>query len=353
MTDNAAPVRLGLLPLTDAAPLVLAEADGIFAAEGVAVSLCVEPSWANIADKLAYGLLEGAVMLPPLGLAMALGMRRAAAPLLVPMSLSLNGNSIVLASRLAAHVLEDGAMPAPGVAGARLRGLLPSGPGLRLAVVHAWSTHDLLLRYWLAASGIDPDRDVTISVIPPPEMPAALAEGRIDGFCAGAPWGGVAARIGVGHAVLHSSAIWPNHPEKCLAVRADWAERAPATLIAVMRALLRAGQRCDDPANAPDLANLLAQPRFVGVEPALIAASLPGGAGEEVDRSVFASHGAAVPWPAHARWFAAQMARWGAMPEDAAARAEAIYRPDLYAAAADTLGMAMPDVTATGAFVGI
>jgi two-component system, oxyanion-binding sensor len=337
-------VRIGLLRLTDAAPVVYAEAHGLFAEEGVAVELAVEPSWANLADKLSYGLLDAAIMLPPLALAMTLGLRAAGAPLIVPMSLSLNGNSVTMSQRLAAPILAGG-RPAPLDGGRCLRRLIEGGALPVLAVVHAWSTHDLLLRYWLAASGIDPQRDVAWTVVPPAEMIDALGSGRIDGFCAGAPWGAMAARAGLGRTVVVSSEIWRNHPEKCLAVRAGWAAAQPTMLQSVLRALLRASVRCDDPTEAPGLASLLSQPSFVGVPADAVAASLPGGAGGEVDRSVFAAHGATFPWRAHARWFLGQMARWRELPPelDIAAAAVQVYRPDLYAAAALTLGMALPE----------
>ncbi|MBC7800140.1 MAG: ABC transporter substrate-binding protein [Gemmatimonadaceae bacterium] len=334
MGDN--PVRLGLLRLTDAAPVIHAQASGLFGREGVAVSLHVEPSWANIADKLAYGLLEGAVMLPPLALAMHLGLRGPPTPLIVPASLSLNGNSVVLASALAATVLRGGHPSAMAVA-QRLRGLLP-GRMLRIAVVHAWSTHDLLVRYWLAAAEIDPDRDLRLVVLPPSAMVGALAQGEIDGFCAGAPWGAVAAEAGVGRAVALSSGIWRNHPEKCLAVRTAWAESCPAQLQSVLRALLQAGLDCDRGDRAASLAALLAGPSLVDVPARLIEGSLPGGSATDSDRSVFAAHGAQMPDRAHAAWFLRQMARWRDLPPGAH-DAVAIYRPDLQAAAARQAGL--------------
>lgn len=336
------PMRLGVLRLTDAAPVALATARGLFAGEGAAVALSVEPSWANVADKLAYGLLDAAVMPPPLGLAMELGLRPAATRLIVPLCISLNGNSVVLAEPLAAPVLGDGALPSALEAGRRLARLVAGGARPRLAVVHPFSTHDLLLRYWLAASSIDPVEAVDFSVLPPPDMPAALAAGRIDGFCAGAPWGAVAVRRGAGRTVVPSSAIWRNHPEKCLAVRSDWAERHPALLQSVLRALLRAGHACDDPAGTPALAGLLAGPEWVGVPAKVLAASLPGGSGKDADRSVFARHAAPFPWRSHARWFAAQMARWRPLPDGAMERAARVYRPDLCAEAMRALGLSVP-----------
>lgn len=344
-TKGSMVMRLGLLRLTDAAPVALAAARGLFAEEGVEVRLSVEPSWANVADKLAFGLLDAAVMLPPLALAMELGLRPAAGRLVVPMSLSLNGNSVVLGKDLAAAVMPGGVRPPALEAGQRLGRLIEASRlRPRLAVVHAFSTHDLLMRYWLAASGIDPKQAVELTVIPPPEMPEALVSGRIDGFCAGAPWGAVAARLGAGRAVTLSSGIWRNHPEKCLAVRAEWAERHAPALHAAMRALLRAGLACDDPVTSHALATLLAEPGWIGVPAELIAGSLAGGVGSDVDRSFFAAHAAMFPWRSHARWFAGQMGRWRTLPPDAAERAEQAYRPDLYAEAARSLGLPVPRI---------
>jgi NitT/TauT family transport system ATP-binding protein/nitrate/nitrite transport system substrate-binding protein len=201
-------------------------------------------------------------------------------------------------------------------------------------VVHAFSTHDLLLRLFLERGGIDPVAGVEITVVPPADMAAALASGQIDGFCAGAPWGGVAAQDGVGRTIAVTSDIWLNHPEKCLAVHAGWAATHPGAVLAVTRAVLRAGVLCDDLAEAPALAALLSEPGWVGVAAPLIAASLPGGVGGDVDRSVFSAHDAGAPNPAHARWFVQQMARWRAMPEGAEEVAAGLYRPDIFERAA-------------------
>ena len=214
--------RIGLLRLTDAAPLIVARELGYFARENVEVVLSVEPSWANVADKLAYGLLDGAMMLPPLALAVALGLSGGGGPeaIVVPAALSLNGNTVTLTERWAARVLgPDGAATAAEAA-RRLRAVIAErGEKPVLAVVHTFSTHNLLLRYWLATGGIDPNRDVAFTVVPPAETVDALAAGKIDGFCAGAPWGEVAARAGIGRTVATSHAIWNHGVEKIFAVR--------------------------------------------------------------------------------------------------------------------------------------
>jgi len=333
--DDVTTIRIGLVQLTDMAPVFVAEAKGFFAAERVQASLSVEPSWANIADKLTYRALDAAVMLVPLAFAVALGLRGAGTPLVVPLSISQNGNALTVSPAVAAAIGPD--ISDVMAVGRRLAALVAAGgPRLRIAVVHAYSSHDLLLRYWLAASGIDPVGQVELVVVPPVDMVAALEAGEIDGFCAGAPWGAVATQQGVGRTILVSSAIWQDHPEKCFGVTADWAERHPDGLQAVLRALLRAQQYCDDPANAEEIAQLLSGADRLGVPAAALRASLPGAAPDSgVDISRFAG-AAGVPRLEHAAWYLDQMARWGRFGAevDRAALARAVYRPDLYEHAA-------------------
>ncbi len=339
-------LTLGLLRLTDAAPVVVAKEMGLFARFGLDVSLSVEPSWANIADKLTYGLLDAAVMLPPLAFAITLGVRGIARRLIVPMSLSLNGNAITLARPISETIAvgRDG----PLATGRALRGHMATMQGrLRLAVVHAFSTHNLLLRYWLAASGIDPDRQIEFSVVPPADMVNELRAGRIDGFCAGAPWGEIAARAEVGQTVVTSSAIWRDHPEKCLAVRGDWAEADPGRLHDLLRALLQAARLCDDPGEADGIARLLALPSYLAVAADALRGSLPandGAARRNLDVSTFFTHAACFPWRSHAAWFLEQLARWGYLTGDLdrAALNHSVYRPDLLRAAARAESIDLP-----------
>jgi len=322
-------MRLGLLRLCDAAPVILADREGLFAANGVQVELCVEPSWANIADKLGYGLLEGAVMLPPLAMACAAGLRGRRTELLVPMSLSANGNAVTLAARLRER------FAAAGIAGAA------GEKRLRLAVVHGYSTHDLLLRYWLAAHGVDPDRDVDITVLPPAEVVGSLAADAIDGFCAGAPWGQVAEHAGLGFVAVQSREIWRDHPEKCLALRADFAARDPAGMMGLLRALIAAGAACAAAEGRARLAALLAAPDYLDLPAHLIAAGLNPDAGGPV----FAPQ---YPLPAHGEWFAAQMLRWGKAPPRILDVAAAIYRPDVFSAAGGAAAVARVEMFCGG-----
>jgi ABC-type nitrate/sulfonate/bicarbonate transport system substrate-binding protein len=357
MTSEAV-FRIGLLRLTDAAPLIVAREFGYFAAENLEVTLSVEPSWANVADKLSFGLLDGAMLLPPLALALQLGLSGAGGPeaIVVPAALSLNGNTVTLAERWAETVLADGPVPVTETArrfGAAIR---ERGEKPVLAVVHTFSTHNLLLRYWLATGGIDPDREVTFTVVPPAETADALADGKIDGFCAGAPWGEVAARAGRGRAVATSHAIWNNGVEKIFAVRRRIAEEVPGRLQAVLRSLLRAAAYCDDPANASSVADILAQDCYLGLPAEIILTSLPGAVARtpwaehrDADMSVFFANAANFPWRSQALWFLAQMRRWGYLSPDADLdAASSIFRSDLYAQAAGPLQLGVPATPVKG-----
>ena len=329
------PIRIGLLRLVDSAPIIVAEANGLFGDQGIDVEISIEPSWSNIADKLTYGVLDAAVMLPPLALAACAGLRGPKARLVVPMSLSQGGNAIVASNQAVTSLTADGSQP-------RLRlldWLRPQQVRPRFAVVHAFSTHNLLLRYWLASGGVDPDRDIETVVIAPENVVDALAAGTITSFCAGAPWGDVAERQGAGRILIGTSVIWPFHPEKCFCVGEAWAGDNPELLHRMLRAVLRAQIRCDSTEEAPAIAALLADPVGLRLPEEACRAALPGGAGAELIR--FHTREAWFPARAHALWFLAQMRRWRWLDEstDVEALAAEVYRPDLLASAVEAEGL--------------
>jgi len=326
-------VRIGVLRLADSAPVLVAQERGMFAELGLDVRLSVEPSWANLADKLAYGLLDAAVMLPPLVLASVLGLRGPKANLIVPMGLTHGGNSIVFGHGDGAHGIAHGDRP-------QVLEWLKSQPNPpRLGVVHHFSTHNLMLRYWLALAGACPDRDFETIVVPPEQVVDALAEGRIAGFCAGAPWGDVARLRGVGQIQVGTSSIWPAHPEKCLAVHGNWAVANALPMLALIRGLLRAQAVCDRPSEADDIASLLARPDGLGLPWQATRMALPGGSGIEQIR--FHTGETWFPAHAHAVWFLRQMRRWGWLDADTdlIAAARMVYRPDLLAPAVHAEGL--------------
>jgi NitT/TauT family transport system ATP-binding protein/nitrate/nitrite transport system substrate-binding protein len=184
---------------------------------------------------------------------------------------------------------------------------------------------------------------VRLSVVPPARAVEALKSGQIVGFCAGAPWGEIAARQGTGINVASSADIWQAAPEKAFAVRERWAEENPQALKGAVRALVRAGQFCDAPENASYTAALLSRQRYLGVDSHAILSSLPGGAIAADNVSRFYGGAATFPWRSHALWFLEQMARWDLIgPVDRQALAARVYRSDLYRAAVAPLGISVP-----------
>lgn len=318
-------IRLGLLRLCDAAPLILADNEEMFASNGVRVSLSVEPSWANIADKLSYGLLDGAVILPPLAMACAAGLRGRKTNLIIPMSLNSDGSAVTLAAPLR-EAFARGGMAA-----------LVAGKRLRIAVVHVFSTHNLLLRYWLAAAGVEPDIDVEICVLPPAEMVGGLAAGAIDGFCVGAPWAQVAIHAGLGFIGVPTSEIWRGHPEKCLTLREELLERDPAGVMALLRTLLASSALCAAPDKYRALAALLAQTEYLHLPEDLLASALPPAASGPVFTEQY-------PDAARAEWFVSQMLRWHLAPSGSLDGATSIYRPDLFLAAGGSMPVTRPEI---------
>ncbi len=336
-------LRIGFLRLTDSAPAIVAQEFGYFAEEGVDAELLEEPSWANIADKLAYGFLDAAVIVPPLAFAVELGLRGVSQKLIIPCNLSLGGNTITLSRDLAAQVRKVAAsdgLSKPRALAASLKG---RDEPLPLGIVHAYSTHNLLLRYWLATGGLEAGRDVRLSVVPPARAVEALQSGQIAGFCAGAPWGEIAARAGAGVTLATSDDIWRAAPEKAFAVRARWAEENAKALKGAIRALVRAAQFCDAPENASYTGALLSRQKYLGVDSHAILSSLPGGAVSQDNLSRFWRSAATFPWRSHALWFLHQMARWDLIGlVDCEALATRVYRPDLYRAALAPLGLSVP-----------
>jgi NitT/TauT family transport system ATP-binding protein/nitrate/nitrite transport system substrate-binding protein len=342
-TRSGTKLRIGFLRLTDSAPAIVAQEFGYFAEEGIDADLFEEPSWANIADKLAYGFLDAAVIVPPLAFAIELGLRGVSQKLIIPCAISMGGNTITLSRDLALRVRELANKGGLSTAHALAAGLKDRELPLPLGVVHAYSTHNLLLRYWLATAGLEAGREVRLSVVPPARAVEALQSGSIAGFCAGAPWGEIAQRAGAGLNVATSDDIWRAAPEKAFAVRASWAEENPESLKGAVRALVRAAQFCDAPENASYTGSLLSRQKYLGVDSHAILSSLPGGAIAPDNQSCFWRGAATFPWRSHALWFLKQMARWDLIGDiDAESLAARVYRSDLYRAALAPLGISVP-----------
>lgn len=308
-------LRLGFVPLTDAAPLLVAQECGMFDAVGLRVSLSAEASWAAVRDKLAFGALDAAHLLGPMPIALAAGLTGVKAQVTVAAGLGANGNTITLSNTL---IQEIGRFAPPlGAAAfaANLRRRARQGRRpLTLAVVFPFSSHNYLLRHWLAAGGIDPDRDLRLVVVPPPMVAQRLLDGTIDGFCAGEPWGSHAAALGAGRIALSSGDIWPNHPEKMLCFAADYAQRDPESAIACTAAVIAASRWLEEPANQAEAVGILRRRAFPRLDPAEIAAAFAGMAEGLPLAAPLRFRSATLPRRDQAAWWLRQMRRWGHIP---------------------------------------
>ncbi len=353
-------VTLGLVPLNDCAPIAVALEKGLFAEVGVDVTTTREQSWAGIRDKVAFGLLDGAQMLATMPICATLGVGGFQCDMTAAMSLGLNGNAITLAEWLCEEIEEahgplrlDASNPADGLAEV-IRGRARAGkPRLRLGSVFPVSTHELELRYWLAAAGIDPDADVELVVVPPPRMVEALRAGELSGYCVGEPWNSLAIAEGLGRIVVSKHAIWNHSPEKVLGFSTTWAQRHPDTVTALITAVIQAGQWLDEPANRLEAAEILSLPQYVGVSAEHITPALTGqlvtrrGAAPQPCPAFHVFHRglANFPWVSHGLWFVEQMHRWGWLdtPYEAQLAVSRVFRDDLYRQAAERLGLGLPD----------
>jgi two-component system, oxyanion-binding sensor len=359
-------VHAGFIPLIDAAPLIAAHRCGFAAAEGVALDLQRETSWAALRDRFAVGLLDVAHMLAPMPLASNLGLTPLPVQTLVPIALGTGGNTITVARGLWAALQDRGATAdfdalragralAEVVAARRAAGQ----PALTIAVVHPHSVHRYQLAYWLAACDIAPSRDIDVVVLPPPLMPTALQAGQIDAFSAGEPWGSIAQAEGAGHILTTSTRIWSDSPEKVLGVRARWSDARPQTVAGLTRAVRKAALWCDAPANRRALADMLAARDVLAVPRAAIERSLDrrlaavgGTQSAQPGFLDFATTASSKPWPNQAVFLYAQMVRWqdAAMSEAGLAAARATFRPDLYDAALGTGDETQDSPTGPGHF---
>lgn len=344
----------GFLPLLDSVLLVLAQEKGFAAEEDLDLHLVRETSWANIRDRAAIGHFDVAQMLAPMPLAASLGLTPIATPIIAPVVLGLGNNAITVSADLWQAMADQGAPGdlAAGPAGAALaRVVAASSRKLRFGVVHQTSSHNYELRYWLAASGIVPDRDIEIVVLPPPLLPDALGTGGIDGYCVGEPWNSIGVATKGARMVTVKASIWQSSPDKVVGMRAAWADEHPDLVSAVVRAIYRAGVWCGDPANHPEAARIMAAPAYLDTSSEIVSRALTGrfdigGGSMRHVPDHFIPHASAAnfPWKSHALWYYSQMVRWGEVEASAAnmAIAAASFRPDLYRAALAPIGAPTP-----------
>lgn len=336
-------LELGFIPLTDCAPLVVAKEKGFFEKYGLTeVVLSREPSWKEIAIGVGTGRLDAAQMVAGMPLALTLGAGdKPPIPVVSAMNLSRNGNAITFSKKLydqGVRTLAD------------FKEAIASSPDKvhTLGMVHPSSMHNLLLRYWLASGGIDPDKDVNLTVIPPPQMVSNLKAGNIDGYCSGEPWNSRAVHEDLGFVIATDLEIWAGHPEKVLGVTEEWANKYPQTHVALVKALLEACEYCDDWRNREEIVELLCRPEYVGSAPEY---TRPGfldpynrGDGSEpvqlLSFNQFYVNKTNYPDRAERLWMMTQLARWGLtpFPKNWQEILDRVCRADVFGEAARELG---------------
>ncbi|BAZ07862.1 ABC transporter ATP-binding/substrate-binding protein [Calothrix sp. NIES-3974] len=337
-------LEIGFVPLTACAPLAIAQEKGFFRKHGLDdVHLVRETSWRGIVDGIAGGYLDAAQMPSGMPIWMTLGgHRNRPLPVVSSLTMTRNGNAITLSRQF----FEQGVQ---SLGDFRKYLLQTREKRHTMGVVHPASMHNLLLRYWLAAGGIDPDSDVHIQTIPPAQMVVDLQNGSIDGYCVGEPWNLRAVEEGVGFTIATDLEVWFGHPGKVLGVREEWAQKYPNTHIALTKALLEACYYCSRPENAEEIRQILARPEYVSTDPNFIQLGDPNHTTCDLDHPMreYAHHlfyaESAVNRPSRTEqvWIMTQLARWGdtPFPRNWVEIVERVCRVGVFSTAARELGL--------------
>ncbi|MBA3996051.1 MAG: nitrate transporter [Candidatus Accumulibacter sp.] len=341
-------VRVGFIPLTDCASVVMAAEMGFDKKYGIKIVPTKEASWASVRDKLVNGEIDAAHVLYGLVYGVQMGIGGPKKDMNVLMGLNHNGQAITLANKLKEQGITDGAGLKKLIAG-RAAGT----PELTFAQTFPTGTHAMWLYYWLAAHDINPMKDVKVITVPPPQMVANMRVGNMDGFCVGEPWNNRAIMDKIGFTAVTSQDIWVDHPEKVLGTSAEWAAKYPNTARALSAAILEAGRWIDASlANRRKTAETIAQKSYVNTDMDVILERMLGryanGLGKSWDEKnymKFYSDGAVnFPYLSDGMWFMTQHRRWGLLKDDPdyLAVAKKVNRIDIYRDAAGMAGVALP-----------
>jgi nitrate/nitrite transport system substrate-binding protein len=353
-------IRFGIIALTDCSAIVMAHELGLFKKHGIESTVSKEASWAVIRDKLVLGENQATHMLYGMPYASTLGLLGSPKkPMIIASCLNRNGQAITLTKTLLEKGVKTPADLKPVADAAKA-----AGTPLTFAMTFPPGTHAMWTRYWLASGGINPDKDVTLITIPPPQMVANMKVGKMDGFCVGEPWNARAIADGIGYTVTTTQQMWADHPEKVLAFTAEFAEKNPRTVQAILRAVLEAGRAIDPLDQRAKLAAVVSRPEYINTSPDVILGRLLGdydyGDGRKEKDALYMSffaRDATFPLKSHGLWWLSQFRRWGMIGAevDYKATVDQVHRPDLWRAAAKDLGLEIPtaDVKAETLFDGV
>lgn len=345
--------KLGFIALTDAAPLVIAAEKGLFAKHGMPdVEVLKQASWGATRDNLVLGGasngIDGAHILTPMPYLMHTGkvtQNNVPVPMTILARLNLDSQGISVAREYA----DTGVQLDASKLKVAFEKKKAEGKEIKAAMTFPGGTHDLWIRYWLAAGGIDPDKDVSTIVVPPPQMVANMKVGNMDVFCVGEPWNEQLVNQGIGFTACTTGELWKGHPEKALGMRADWVEKNPNATRALLMAVMEAQMWCDEMANKEEMSTILGKRQWFNVPPKDVLGRLKGninyGNGRVLENTglqmKFWQDHASYPFHSHDSWFITENIRWGKFAPDTDVKAlvAKVNREDIWRAAAKDLGV--------------
>lgn len=345
--------KLGFIALTDAAPLIVAKELGLFAKYGMPdVVVTKQASWGGTRDNLVLGSggggIDGAHLLTPMAYMLTQGSIGKATAMNILARLNINGQAISVDKEYLGAKADLNAGKMKAIIAAKKA----AGKKITMAMTFPGGTHDLWIRYWLAAGGIDPDKDVGLITIPPPQMVANMRAGTMDAFCVGEPWNAQLVDQKLGYTAVSTGQMWMNHPEKSFAMRADWVAAHPNAAIALTAAIIEAQRWADNPANVGRLAMMISGRDYLKCPVGDIAARLQGnfnfGDGRVVNNAPFKmkffANNASFPYKSHDLWFLTEEKRWGKLAAgvNTTALIARVNRSDIWRTAAAKLGVRGP-----------
>jgi nitrate/nitrite transport system substrate-binding protein len=356
-TPEVKGVKLGFIALTDAAPLIVAKEKGIFAKYGIPdVEVLKQASWGATRDNLELGSagngIDGAHILTPMPYLMTLGkITKQPVPMYILARLNTNGQGISVANDFKELRIGTDSTPLKEAFAKAKSG----GQEVKCAVTFPGGTHDLWMRYWLAAGGINPESDVSVIVVPPPQMVANMKVGTMQAFCVGEPWNAQLVNQNLGFSAMTTGEFWQDHPEKALALRADWVDQHPKATKALMMAVMEAQQWCEQLENKQEMCEIIGKREWLKVPVKDIIERAKGNfeygdakaALTNSDfRMKFWANNASFPYKSHDTWFLTENIRWGQIPADTNVKelVDKVNRSDLWRESAKTLNVAANEI---------
>lgn len=336
-------LKFGIIALTDCSPIVIAHEKGLFKKYGINSTVSKGASWAAIRDSLSNGDIQGTHMLIGMPIASTMGLLGSPKkPMVIPWLLNRNGQAITLKADLKGKVAADPKALKPLVDAAKA-----AGTPMTFAMTFPPGTHAMWMRYYLAAGGINPDTDVALATVPPPQMVANMKVGKMDGYCVGEPWNARAIADEIGFTSVTTQEMWKDHPEKVCAFTQEFADKNPKTVKAVLKALHEASVWLDDLANRPEQAKIVSQAAYINCPPEIILGRLLGdydyGDGRKIkdpNYMIYSQRNCNYPQPKYCKWWLSQFRRWGMVEgaPDYEGVAKQVMRTDIYEEAMKEIG---------------